>query len=55
MIGVISDQRIFSELLHVHNPKVYEHLTLTDFDFITVITIQWFVCLYTFGFNKRIT
>lgn len=46
MTGVICDKNIFSDLLKVHNTKVYYKLKELELD-LTIFCTNWFICLFT--------
>ncbi len=46
MLGVIGDQKIFDDLLSVHNPQLQRKFAREDVHTGLFLT-QWFVCLFT--------
>ena len=46
MIGVVTDQRIFLEVLRQYNPRIANKFKEVGLD-PSIFTIEWFVCLFT--------
>lgn len=46
MIGVACDQQIFLEILKIKKPQIVQKFNEVGLDG-SVLSIQWFVCLFT--------
>jgi hypothetical protein len=53
MFGTIVDQKVFADILKVHNPKISEKLDQLGLD-LSVFTINWFICCFTNTFNLEV-
>lgn len=54
MVGTLVDQKLFGKILKVIMPRLANFFKNTNID-VTFITLQWFVCLYTYNFQPAIS
>lgn len=54
MLGVLYDTKIVYDLLYYHNQKIYNKFKEMQFE-PSLLTIQWFICLFTYSLDFQVS